>query len=223
MAEVFILMTGVAILTLCDYFYMRRESVITTDKKIHIKGFVPRGWRQITCFFLIPISLAAVALMLHLFYFVSIVFLTKRLCLIAVLWPIAISDYREMRIPNKLVLCGLLCRLVIMIPELFLEPDTMGVHLVSEGIAVVGAVIVCAACMILSRGSLGMGDLKLMVMMSALLGIEGICYSMFFSIFFSFVAAIIFLLTKKKGRKDSMAFAPFVLAGTVVSLIVCGV
>lgn len=223
MAAIFILMTGVVALTLGDYLYIRRESVITVDKKIHIKGLAPRGWRQILCFLLIPVSLAAVALMLHLFYSVSLVFLGKRLCLVAVLWPIAISDYREMRIPNKLVLCGLVCRLLLIVTELLLEMDAIGAHLISEGIAIVGAVIVCFACMLLSKGSLGMGDMKLMIMMGALLGVEGICYAMFFSIFFSFVAALLLLLTKKKNRKDSMAFAPFVLAGTIVSLILCGV
>ena len=221
--EIFILSISVAALTLCDYLYIRRAAVVTTNKKIHIKGLLPQGWRQIVCFCLIPASLTAVMLMLRLFYQADIVFVLKRICLVAILWPIAISDYREFRIPNKLVLCGIICRLLILVLELLLERELILEQLINEGVAAVSAVIICLACMVLSRGSLGMGDLKLMFMMGLLLGVEGILYSMFVSIFFSFVVAVILLLTRKKGRKDSIPFAPFILTGTIVSLILSGV
>ncbi len=220
--ELFILVISMVALTLCDYLYIRRAAVVTENKKIHIKGLLPQGWRQIVSFFLIPISLTVVMLMLYLFYQSGIVFVLKRICLVAILWPIAISDYQEFRIPNKLILCGIICRVLILFPELVLEGELILAQLINEGIAAIGAAIICLACMVLSRGSLGMGDLKLMFMMGLLLGVEGILYSMFVSIFFSFIVAVILLLTRKKGRKDSIPFAPFILAGTIVSLILSG-
>ena len=68
-----------------------------------------------------------------------------------------------------------------------------------------------------------MGDIKLMIMMSALLGIEGICYGMFVSVFFAFIVSVILLITKRKKKKDAIPFAPFILAGTFTCLILSGV
>lgn len=221
--KIVVLMIGVILLSFVDYGYIRRKNILLLERKIQIREIRPQGWKQILCFIVIPISLIAIVIMMISFYKMNILYTAKRVCIIAILWPIAVCDYQEMRIPNKLILYGLLLRLLLLGSEMIFAYETVLPIIINEGIAILGAVIVCMICMLLSRGSLGMGDLKLMCLMAAFLGIEGICYSMFVSIFFSFIVAVGLLITQKKSKKDAIPFAPFILAGTFVSLIISGV
>ena len=218
-----LLIIEVIFLFLFSVFCIKYKRVLN-NKKVVLRSFLPEGWKQIICYFLIIASLVAVLCMLLLFYKKSFIFITKRLVLVSLLWPMAVYDFKEYRIPNKLVLSGLILRVLIFLAEIVtIGFPAVFTSLISECIAAVGAAVVCLLCMLLSRGSLGMGDLKLLVMMALLLGVEGICYSMFVSVFFAFVCAIVLLISKKKGRKDHMPFAPCILAGTIVALILCGV
>ncbi len=202
---------------------MQREKIFLSDKEIRLGGIIPKQCKSIIVFIVILASLIAITLVLDLFYQLSTIYIAKRISLIAILWPIAISDYKEYRIPNKLIIYGLIIRIALLICEFIFSFNTVLATVIYEVIAVVGASAVCFLCMLISKGSLGMGDLKLMILMGFMLGIEGICYSMFVSIFFSFVAAVILLASKKKKRKDAIPFAPFILAGTFTSIILSGV
>ena len=77
------------------------------------------------CYVAIPVSMFAVAFMLDLYYLKEFFFIAKRVLLIAVLWPIAISDYREFRIPNKWILIGILLRVILFLPEIIFARDTL--------------------------------------------------------------------------------------------------
>ena len=72
------------------------------------------------------------------------------------------------------------------------------------------------------KNSIGMGDIKLFAVMGLYQGLWGVINSVFFSLAASFVISIAFLITKKKGRKDSIAFAPSIFVGTVVAICLAG-
>ena len=218
-----IIIVSAIIFSFLDYLFIQYKSVISENKKISMVGIIPHGWKQIACFTLIPISLFGLAFMMNLFYAKSILYTLKRVCVIALLWPAAYSDYREYRIPNKLILFWSCIRVLLLIVEFIALHGNVLATFVSEICAIVGSAIVCFACMFLSRGSLGMGDLKLLMVMAAFLGVEGICYTMFVSIFFAAIISIGLLIFKRKSRKDKIPFAPFVLTGTLVCLILAGV
>lgn len=182
----------------------------------------PRGWKQLLYYILVPLSCAGIMLMLWLFYGRDAVFVAKRLLVAGVLWPVAVFDYREFRIPNKLLLLALGARAAVMIFELLLYGKDALSTLAVESIAAVGCVVICVICMLISQGSLGMGDLKLMAVVACFLGIEGTCYAMFMSVLVAFICSVTLLITKKKGRKDAIPFAPFILIGTIVSFILSG-
>lgn len=202
---------------------MQKEQVVSDNKKINIKGLKPKNWKQILIYILIPLTLISVMLMLNLFYERAIFFILKRIVVVVLLWCAAISDYREMRIPNKLILCGLFSRIVLLLLECVFVLDTVLYNLKSEGLALIGVIVLSVLCSLFSKGGLGMGDIKLFLIMAMFLGIEGICYSLFVSVAFSSVVAVIQLILKKKDKKDTMPFAPFILSGTIVSFILSGV
>jgi len=53
-------------------------------------------------------------------------------------------------------------------------------------------------------------------------GIVGVISSLFLSLLVSFFVAIALLITRKKTRKEAIAFAPSVLIGTAVSMFLTG-
>lgn len=72
------------------------------------------------------------------------------------------------------------------------------------------------------QGSIGAGDIKLFVVMGLLLGLDGIWSAIFLSLVLSFITAIYFLITKRKGKKDAMAFGPALAIGTWLSIFLTG-
>lgn len=212
----------VAILALADYILIKRKELKSYKLNDMICSLWPRGWKEVLCYILIPITTCCVALMLNSFYSADALYTLKRMVLIGLLWPIAINDYREYKIPNKLILIGLALRVLLMIPEMIVYGNIILSTFVLEVVAAIGAIVVCLVCMMISRGSMGMGDLKLMVLMGMYLGVEGLCYAMFVSLFVSFIVAVSLLVSRKKSRTDAIPFAPFILIGTLLSLILSG-
>lgn len=152
----------------------------------------------------------------------SLLFSLKRLCLLALLWPIGLIDFKTYRIPNVYIIFGLLFRVLLIIPELLFERNYIVGNLIGEIIA--AAVISLAAfmCSVFIKNSIGYGDIKLFIVMGLFLGIDGIWSAVFLSLLVAFFSAIFLLVTKKKGRKDIVPFAPSIMLGTYLSVILTG-
>ena len=67
-----------------------------------------------------------------------------------------------------------------------------------------------------------MGDVKLVLVMGAFQGFTGMVSSVFVSMIIAFIAAIVLLISKKRKRSDSIEFAPALLLGTTISVILTG-
>jgi len=199
----------------------------TQNEKKEFSGrlldFLPKSKKRISYCILMVIGNIGLAAALEFIYIDhSLLFHLKRLCLISVLWPIAFIDYKSCRIPNNLIFLGLAYRGIILIGELFIERESLLQTITSEGIAVAGMLILSVLCMLLMRGSLGMGDVKLFMLMGLCQGLSGIIGSVFLSLIVSFIAAVFLLITRKKSRKDAIPFGPAVLTGTYISVFLLG-
>lgn len=175
-------------------------------------------------FYLVSVCLASccVVAMLCLFYERDILFVIKHIIVLALLCPICLIDYREKRIPNFLIIIGLCARVAILLVEMLVSFAEIKHIIISDLLATLIIAGFTLLFIFISRGGIGAGDFKLFIVMALLLGQPGIYYALFFSFFVSFIVAIFLLITKKKGRKDSIAFGPMVLCGTVLSMIVSG-
>jgi leader peptidase (prepilin peptidase)/N-methyltransferase len=166
-----------------------------------------------------------VALAVALMYFYpkeTICMHLKRLGLLSIIWPAAVIDWKFSRIPNLIILTGLGFRVVMLIPEFILERDTMLVTLASEGIAFAAITVITLFFVLVMKNSVGMGDLKLMMVMALLQGVEGFMTSAFFTLCAAFVVAVFMLITKRKTRKDAIPFAPCILFGTLLGVFLTG-
>ena len=145
--EIVVLLIATVILSIVNYGYIKKDSGLIVEKKLYIKKILPSSVKQVILYLMIPLSLVVLSLMYNKFYDFELIYTLKRVCLIAVLWPIALSDFKEYRIPNILILYGLVIRLILVVFELIFSFETILPIIISEIIAAVATVVICLFCM----------------------------------------------------------------------------
>ena len=83
--------------------------------------------------------------------------------------------------------------------------------------------VICILCKCLIKNGIGMGDIKLFMVMGLLQGISGMSGAIFMSMIVAFFGSVGMLIFKKKTRKDNISFGPFILIGTTISMFLAGV
>jgi leader peptidase (prepilin peptidase)/N-methyltransferase len=74
------------------------------------------------------------------------------------------------------------------------------------------------AVIVLSRGGMGGGDLKLGGLLGAFLGWKALLVALFVSVLVGGVTAVALLMTRRLARKDAIPFGPFLALGGAVAL-----
>lgn len=170
---------------------------------------------------MITVTLGASVLFCTLYADNNIFVSIKRLALLSVIWPVAYIDFKTYRIPNTFILFGLGCRAALLPFELLFY-DQFFTALLSEVIAAGALLLACILCALCLKGSIGFGDMKLLIVMGLLLGLDGIWSAVFTSLLISFVIAAFLLVTKKLTRKDAIPFGPAIVIGTYISVCLTG-
>lgn len=219
--ENFMLLSAVFLLNAITFFLLMKDpelqAVNEENKPIVSKRFL------LIYGTIFMIANLAIAVMFSFVYATdTLLFSLKRFCVLALLWPLALIDWKTYRIPNRFVLAGLIFRGVLFVAELFLESEYVWGNLVSEVIAAVALAIATFLCSICIKDSIGYGDIKLFLVMGLLLGLNGIWGAIFMSLIVAFFTAVFLLLTKKKSKKDVVPFAPSIMIGTYISIILTG-
>ena len=83
---------------------------------------------------------------------------------------------------------------------------------------VVGGALI-AVPFILSRGGMGMGDVKLGVLLGLMTGFPYVIMAVMFSWIGGGLVAAVLLLLKIKGRKEAIPFAPFMVSAAFITLL----
>jgi prepilin signal peptidase PulO-like enzyme (type II secretory pathway) len=131
---------------------------------------------------------------------------------------LAVYDYRWMILPDKVVLpliavaLAYSAGLAIMTgsPQMILGP--------LEAALLAGGGFL--ALVMFSRGrAMGGGDIKLVVAMGLLLGLRGTALALLVAFNTAAVVGIALMVARRRGRKDHIAFGPFLVAGTVVAFL----
>ncbi|MBC8530106.1 prepilin peptidase [Christensenellaceae bacterium NSJ-44] len=130
----------------------------------------------------------------------------------AVLLAVALIDWDTQEIPNGLVLA-------LAVPALAAIGVFPEVSLLSRGIGLVAVSLPMLAMALLIKNSFGGGDIKLMAVCGLLLGWQQILVGTFFALLTAGGYGAYLLATHKKGRKDTIAFGPFLAAGVALALL----
>ncbi|QSX04837.1 prepilin peptidase [Sedimentibacter sp. zth1] len=156
-------------------------------------------------------------LMKHVGY--GYITICKYLFLLNMLIITAFHDYKTKIIPNKYVLIMLVARCGFLVIECLLNTEVYKSILLLSFLGL----LVGSGCFLLAyalmRGSVGMGDIKLIGVVGFYVGIRKIFSCMLLSLIISSIVLIVMIIMKKIKSKDSVPFAPFIAVGTYITLI----
>jgi leader peptidase (prepilin peptidase)/N-methyltransferase len=127
---------------------------------------------------------------------------------------IAVIDLEHRLVPNVLVGSGLVMALGF---STLLSAPRLAAAL--SGAAVGGGAFLLLA--LVQRGALGAGDVKLAALIGAMTGFPGVIQALTLGILLGGLAAAVLLLTRIRGRKDYIPYAPYLVAGALATLL-CG-
>lgn len=133
--------------------------------------------------------------------------------LIIMLTMATITDIKKMIIPNKLLIVGF----CISILAMFINKEVTILSSILGGTISGGAIW---ALSYLTKGGIGLGDVKLIAVIGLFVGLVNIFSILMFSTIFSGLLGIILLVFKIRDKKDSLPFAPFILIGTILVLLI---
>jgi leader peptidase (prepilin peptidase) / N-methyltransferase len=138
-------------------------------------------------------------------------------CLLAV---IAVIDIEQGLILNNLVYAGM----VVALACSFFGFQLSGIHLLvpSLGMAAIGGgvgFILFLLIVLLSRGGMGIGDIKMAAFMGIMLGFPYVLVAIFLAIVTGGLVAIGLLIARMKGRKQTMPFGPFLAVGAFLAML----
>jgi leader peptidase (prepilin peptidase)/N-methyltransferase len=131
---------------------------------------------------------------------------------IAVLCVLAAIDLTERRIPNRLVLpttAVVLGAHIVLFPER--TPEWI--------IAAIGAALVLLVPLLLNPSGVGMGDVKLMLLLGAGLGAAVVTALVVGSIASAAYAAVLLVRNGGEARRRAFPLGPFLVFGAVVALL----
>lgn len=165
----------------------------------------------------VTVFTVGISVLLNYFLFQSQRELTDSISSIVVytlLAGIAGIDWKEKKIPNKLLMAGMLIRTGIIFGECIINSSEIK-RIVIHSITgfVFGLVFLFVLCMI-SRQGIGYGDVKLFAWLGYCVGILDTYNILFYSALFTACAGLFLVLVKKQSKKTEIPFGPFVFMGT---------
>ena len=130
----------------------------------------------------------------------------------------AFMDIKEHRIPN--IFPGIMAavNILLLVVGFLTRQNGIMSYIASAVISTVCIVAFMSIASFLTRGGIGLGDIKLLGAMSLIGDVYLMCGTLFFSALLSAILGIALILIKRKTIKEGFPFAPFVLAGFLICL-----
>ena len=130
---------------------------------------------------------------------------------------ISFIDLNEQIVPDVISLPGIVLGFIIsfFVPYISFVNSALGI-LAGGGIILI---IGLAGSVIFKKEAMGGGDVKLAAMIGAFLGWRYIIISLFLGFFLGAIVGIILILSKIKSREDVVPFGPFIVTGSLITLL----
>jgi leader peptidase (prepilin peptidase)/N-methyltransferase len=125
------------------------------------------------------------------------------------------TDLLRFRVPNAITYPGTLLALGLTI----VMPNADPVGALAAALLGGGMFLVLA---ILSRGGLGLGDVKLAVLIGAALGLPAGYQALFLGVILAGAVLLLFYVTGLVGRKQAVPYAPFLAIGAAIIVLLHG-
>ena len=129
---------------------------------------------------------------------------------------LSVTDLRVKKIPNPVTLLLLLLRVGFMLFGILAKQDDPKKVVLGSLIGLLFGGGFMLVCMLISRGGIGAGDMKIFAVIGLYFGLTGVIEIMIFSMLFSAICAIGMLIFRKAKMKSTLPMAPFILSGLTV-------
>lgn len=147
------------------------------------------------------------------------------LALLFMLLAIALIDFEHRIVPNTIVAIGLGIGFLFYIPviaDIWLElpgwlvlkrelVDAAGGFLLGGGVMLI--------ILLVSRGGMGAGDMKLMALIGLFVGLRGAAVVMLLGFFLGAIVGVTFMALGKLTRKDALPFAPYLSLAALIQVL----
>ena len=155
-------------------------------------------------------------LIIYLIYGLSIQSLIY-IILSSALIIITFIDLNEQIVPDVISLPGIVIGFILsfFIPYISFIDSALGVVAGGGIILIIGL----AGLVIFKKEAMGGGDVKLAAMIGAFLGWKYVIISLFLGFFLGALAGIILILSKIKSTEDVVPFGPFIVLGSLITLL----
>lgn len=131
-----------------------------------------------------------------------------------------VTDYWEKIVPNRALLVLLLLWIILVGMYGVRNPDKIMPVIAGAVLGLVFCVISFGFCYLLSRGSMGAGDVKLSLVMGLYLTGEYVVGTVLYGCMICAAYSIVMLLRKKLSRKDTIPFVPFLYIGMILRYLI---
>lgn len=140
------------------------------------------------------------------------------LTMVAICIPAAFIDFKEQLIPNPIVLAGFICRIILYLIRLFVDTTVLLEVVKTDLIAFAITFVFCLLGRLLIKNGIGMGDVKLLLVLALLGGFDRLFSLLFFAMVIAFFWGLFELIIRRKGKNAVIPFGPPIAIGTVVSV-----
>ncbi|HIR53685.1 MAG TPA: prepilin peptidase [Candidatus Onthovicinus excrementipullorum] len=131
----------------------------------------------------------------------------------------AVIDLFTKKIPSFLPILFLIAGTIMLAVEFIYMRESFLILLAGSLVGLVGGFLVLLLLSFITKGGLGMGDVKLVAAMGYLSGIAASFYSFFFATVLCLIVTLVLLISKRKKLKDELPFGPFLYLGYVLAII----
>lgn len=135
-------------------------------------------------------------------------------CLVVIGW----IDFLSRKIPNKILIFMFGARTVLLIIECIVYRELWKSIILSASMGFVFSGGMFLLCYLISRGGVGIGDVKLFAVLGYYMGSGAVFSVMFMTVLAAALFSTIALLLKKTNLKQEIPFAPFIFLGTVLTM-----
>lgn len=153
----------------------------------------------------------------------SLITIANMMALNIVLWSCAWSDWKVFLIPNRILIIGLILRVVLIAIESIAAPGEIKYVFVSSMMTATALFVVSMLCRLISPKSIGFGDVKLLMLMGFYLKGDRILGAVFLSMIAAFFFSLYLVIVKKAGRQTEIPFAPLLLVGQSLAIFLTSV
>ena len=180
------------------------------------RQWMERAFRIWIAFFLILTFVMMVEF--HLFQYGHL----KRIRYLVLFWSlglIAWDDRKSRRISNRILLFLLAVRTVLLALECLVWQEYWMSLVISAAAGLILSGGMFLICYVIAKGGIGAGDVKLLAVLGYWMGGGAVFTAIFLTVLSAAVYSGIGLFLRKVSLKQEMPFAPFVLAGTILTIM----